>query len=100
MSKLNIIDRLPIQYDKGQITDLFREIQNQVNSLSEGYLSARYNSKAAAPVIGTYTKGDLVYNNDPAEAGTVGGKYVVMGWICTASGTPGTWKEARVLTGA
>ncbi len=99
MSKLNISGKLPEKYDRAQITDILRDIEAQVNSLSEGSISARYNSKAAAPVIGTWSKGDMVYNTTPAEAGTVGGKYVVMGWICTASGEPGTWLAARALTG-
>jgi hypothetical protein len=26
-------------------------------------------------------------------------KYALLGWVCVASGTPGTWKECRALTG-
>ncbi|MEF3310033.1 hypothetical protein PV433_14120 [Paenibacillus sp. GYB004] len=32
-----------------------------------------------------YRQGDLFYNADPAASGTIG-------WVCTASGTPGVWK--------
>jgi len=40
----------------------------------------------AAPVAGTkWAKGCIFYNNAPAAAGTIG-------WVCTLSGTPGTWK--------
>ena len=99
MSKLNLYLKLPPQYDRAQLADIFREIENQVNKLSEGSLSASYTAKAAAPTTGTWTKGDFVKNNAPAEAGSAGGMYVVTGWICTASGTPGTWLESRVFTG-
>jgi hypothetical protein len=39
----------------------------------------------AAPATGTYQPGDIVYNSAPSAGGTVG-------WVCTAAGTPGTWK--------
>lgn len=39
----------------------------------------------AAPVAGDYIRGDKVYHNNPSAGGT-------MGFVCTASGTPGTWK--------
>lgn len=38
----------------------------------------------AAPVAGTYIRGDIVFNQDAA----VGQPH---GWMCTVSGTPGTW---------
>jgi len=38
-----------------------------------------------APTLGSYLKGDIVWNSNPIAAGTVG-------WICTVAGTPGTWK--------
>jgi hypothetical protein len=60
---------------------------------------AGYNSAAAAPTGNTWAKGDIVRNSAPAEAGVALAKYVVTGWICTVSGTPGTWLEMRVLTG-
>jgi pectate lyase-like protein len=40
---------------------------------------------AAAPTSGAWKRGDLVYNLDPMPGGSVG-------WVCTASGSPGTWK--------
>jgi hypothetical protein len=46
--------------------------------------------KAAAPTAGTWLVGDRVWNNAPAGGG-------VPGWVCTASGTPGTWKTMAVL---
>jgi hypothetical protein len=38
------------------------------------------------PVTGTWTAGDLVYNSDP-DSGEAAG------WVCTTSGTPGTWQD-------
>lgn len=38
-----------------------------------------------APTAGTYRVGDVSYN--PTPNGTAG----IVGWICTAAGTPGTW---------
>ena len=40
----------------------------------------------AAPTTGTYVRGEIVWNTTPSAGGYAG-------WICTAGGTPGTWKE-------
>lgn len=40
---------------------------------------------AAAPTVGTWTAGDIVFNTAPAAGGKIG-------WVCTVGGTPGTWK--------
>ena len=51
------------------------------------------------PTTGDYAQGDFVRNSTPAEAGTAGSKYIVMGWLCTVSGSPGTFVACRALTG-
>lgn len=38
-----------------------------------------------APTTGEWRRGDIVFNASPSAGGTIG-------WVCTASGTPGTWK--------
>lgn len=81
------------------LTRLLRDIATQLNQLSEGRLFARYRAVTAAPTTGAWAQGDMVWNSTPAEAGGAGSKYVTLGWICTAGGTPGTWREMRVLTG-
>lgn len=49
---------------------------------------------SAAPTTGTWEKGDICFNTDPADdtgpnmTTTTEG----LGWICTATGTPGTWR--------
>ena len=37
-----------------------------------------------APSVGTYTQGDIVWNNRPCRGS-------VLGWVCVKSGAPGTW---------
>ena len=37
-----------------------------------------------APTYGTFTQGDIIWNTKPAPGGWIG-------WVCIASGTPGTW---------
>lgn len=44
-----------------------------------------------APIAGTWAVGDLVLNT----AATAGG---ILGWICVAAGTPGTWKEVGLIS--
>jgi hypothetical protein len=57
----------------------------------------------AAPTAGAWLRGDFVRNVAPATANqTIGAtnvQYVIFGWVCTSAGSPGTWKECRVLTG-
>lgn len=81
---------------------LHRELRDhatQVNLLSEGRMSANYAASTSAPTTGTYAQGDEVLNSTPTELGTAGSKYVIRGWKCVASGTPGTWVQMRFLTG-
>lgn len=83
-------------------TDLLRligKIAHQVNAITEGRAAAVHNAATAAPTVGSWAVGDTVKNSAPVEAGTAGSRYVVTGWICVASGTPGTWLQQRVLTG-
>lgn len=42
-------------------------------------------TSASVPAQGTWALGDIVFNAAPAAGGFAG-------WICTAAGTPGTWK--------
>jgi len=78
---------------------LFRDIATQLNSLSEGRMSARYSAQTAAPTTGTWALGDFVRNSEPSELGAASSKYIITGWTCTVAGTPGTWLQNRTLTG-
>jgi hypothetical protein len=74
-------------------------VAQQVNLLTEGKISAAHAAATAAPTAGEWVQGDVVRNSAPAEAGSGGSKYVITGWVCTVSGSPGTWVETRSLTG-
>lgn len=82
-----------------QLDSLYRQIATQVNLLSEGHIQAATNAANAAPTTGEYKRGDQVRNLIPIEVGTAGSKTAVIGWVCIASGNPGTWVQMRVLTG-
>ena len=43
------------------------------------------NQDNAAPTSGTWSKGVIAWNLEPSAGGFIG-------WVCVASGTPGTWK--------
>lgn len=90
MTPVSMEGRLP--NESLELQEVMREYQDAVNALivPEG---------TAAPTTGTWKRGTFVRNTEPAEAGSGGSKYIITGWICTASGTPGTWLQARVLTG-
>lgn len=67
--------------------------------LAEGRIAASTSAATAAPTGGLWEAGDFVRNRAPAVAGTGGSQYVLLGWVCVASGEPGTWVDCRVLTG-
>lgn len=46
---------------------------------------------SAAPTSNTWAKGDIVFNDNPSAGGT-------LGWVCTAGGTPGTWKTFGAIS--
>jgi hypothetical protein len=80
------------------LSDHWSRQATQLNALSAGNIAAAANG-AAAPTTGTARAGDYVRNNAPSETGSGGSKYVVTGWLCITSGSPGTWVECRALTG-
>lgn len=64
--------------------------------IANGYLRCDYGLKLSSnlnrieyagsiPTSGTWSRGDIVFNNAPSAGGFVG-------WVCVAAGTPGTWK--------
>lgn len=100
--KLPSDPRLPLANDtlRSRLTDLLRDSAKQVNLMSEGRLAAVNLALTAAPTTGTYAQGDLVRNSDPTETGSAPNTYVVFGWLCVASGTPGTWVPLNIPTDA
>lgn len=81
---------------------LARELREHavlLNLLTDGRLTGTNNAQTSAPTTGDHAIGDFVRNSAPAEAGSASSKYLVIGWVCSAGGTPGTWLQCRVLTG-
>lgn len=96
--------RLPPSTDpatKRQLEGEWRSLATQLNQLSEGQIVASTNAATGAPtgVTISYVQGDFIRNRAPSVLGAPGSQYVVLGWVCTASGAPGTWVECRNSTG-
>ena len=89
------------KYDRGLMIEIARQVEDALNRLSEGRIYQHYNAAATAPTGSTvaYQLGDKVWNTTPTELGVAPNKYLIIGYVCVAAGTPGTWREMRVLTG-
>ena len=44
-----------------------------------------------APSDGQWKQGDIMWNAKPAIQDESSGPYLILGWVCVAPGTPGTW---------
>jgi hypothetical protein len=104
--KLEENPQLPSSPDSAYARDLnfvlsrvFRNISQKVNLLADGRIAGSDFVAATIPTTGTFKQGDFIRNSAPVEAGAVASKYVVLGWVCTVSGTPGTLLPVRTLTG-
>lgn len=73
-----------------RLTDLFKPLLEQVNSLTEGRIASVHNAQTSAPSTGTYAAGDFIRNSAAADTGD---GTAIFGWLCVLSGTPGTWFE-------
>ena len=101
MPKLNLEQFVQEKYDRGLMTEIMRQIEDAINRLSEGRIYQHHNATTAAPTGDTvaYQLGDVIRNTTPTELGSSPNKYIIWGFVCVASGNPGTWREMRVLTG-
>jgi hypothetical protein len=84
------------------LTDYLRLVQQQVNANGDGTIAGATSANSAPPPPTSttlYAAGDFIRNNAPLEQGSSGAKYIVIGWVCTVGGTPGTWLACRSLTG-
>jgi len=86
---------LPNEYNRNNLVQLFQKIDDQVNNLTEGRVTAVTNAQTAAPTTGTHAVGDFVRNSTPVNSGGS----IIYGWECVTAGTPGTWVECRFATG-
>lgn len=99
MTKLVGAQRLPQQYHRQTIFEVFRAAEDQVNRLAEGRLTARHNAMTAAPTTGQWARGDIVWNSEPSELGSAGTKYLILGWMNVSTTDTADFKDMRVLTG-
>jgi hypothetical protein len=104
LSKLVLDLRVPVEYDRSRLAEIIRAICQQVNTLSEGRITARYQAQASVPASVAAEVGDVVWNINTTVVGSVApgiaASFVNMGWVCTVeSPTNATWQEMRVLTG-
>jgi hypothetical protein len=77
----------------GRITTVMhawmRLLTAAIEALS-GSLPAIMVRGTAAPATGAHVVGEIVWNTVPTSGGNIG-------WVCTAAGTPGTWKAWGVI---
>lgn len=100
MSQLNESPQIgESNFQRVRILELFRDVAKKVNGLAAGRFAALDFTGTTAPTAGKWAQGDYIPNSNRTELGTTPNKYVVMGWVCVAGGTPGTWVESRTLTG-
>lgn len=98
--KLDTNPRLPQNPPSGFVAALVTRLYEVLRDYARAINSNPWaNEGTAAPTTGSWAQGDFVRNTAPAEAGAVGSKYCVIGWVCVAAGTPGTWLPIRTLTG-
>jgi lysophospholipase L1-like esterase len=94
LSKQLIGSKLLRVTQKGWHTLIIRNTSTNVNAhcyiLGTEVLSLRSlkNYDVAAPTTGTWVKGSIVWNSNPVAAPAS-----PIGWVCTSSGTPGTWYQ-------
>lgn len=96
--KLSLANRIPRDYNAATFQEIVRFLEEQSNLHAEGKLRARHGAMTAAPTIGNWEKGDFVWNSSPSATSDAQADYVVIGWMCTTSGTPGTWTQIRGLS--
>jgi hypothetical protein len=80
-----LLDIIPHVYNRAKLMDVLRPLLAQVDGISEGRVSAYHGAMSAAPTAGDWVRGDFIKNSLPSPSS-------YWGWICTESGTPGTWK--------
>lgn len=64
------------------------EMTEYRNTIGTG--AVRVSSGTNAPSSGTWLRGDIIFNSSPSATGYIG-------WVCTAGGTPGTWKGFGII---
>lgn len=77
---------------KNNIISVGTDYINSLKHDSSNYIHlTRIASSLVAPSTGSWNIGDIVYNRSPSASGFIG-------WVCTAGGTPGTWKTFGAIS--
>ena len=77
---------------KNNIISIGTDFVNPLKHNSTNYIElGRIASDLASPLTGSWNAGDIVYNRNPSASGFIG-------WVCTISGTPGTWKTFGAIS--
>jgi hypothetical protein len=79
------------QFGTGVAQPYYRFILNF--AFGQPGLARRMDYVAAVPASGLHARGEIAWNNAPSSGGA-------MGWVCTATGTPGTWVAFGIAGGA
>lgn len=66
-----------------KLTDLFRDVAQQVNAAADGQMAASNNARTSIPTTGTFAKGDFVRKDEPSASGAG----VVVGWLRLTDGS-------------
>lgn len=56
-----------------------------------GVATQNYSYVTSIPTTGTWVRGNIAWDINPSSGGYIG-------WVCTASGTPGTWKTFGAIS--
>lgn len=100
-----LAQRIQAEFSRNNWVDIVQALTVPLGQLLDG----RIQPWATATTVPSgsaqaYSIGDKVWDSNPTVTGSVApgvaASYVRIGWICTASGSPGTWQEMRVLTGS
>lgn len=78
-------------YGRGQFSPGMQLNLYDFRGTASGNLVSRVFSSFSVPSSGTWQRGDIVFNSQPSAGGFIG-------WVCTSSGTPGTWKTFGDIT--
>jgi hypothetical protein len=93
LSKLkHLTIKIPQSYDRSKFVEILEATFRQVDDLAEGKRSAFHGAASAPPTTGDYVRGDWLKNSLPSPSN-------YFGWICTESGSPGTWKGFGLIEG-
>ncbi len=87
MGGIYLSSDVPANIQNGVVYSNHRGLIQRVDGGDE-YINALKNvqrSSTAAPTTGAWNRGDVSWNTLPSAGGSVG-------WVCTAGGSPGTWK--------